>query len=354
MNEKEKIAAALDGVVHPETGAGLVAGEFVKDIAVSADGRSIEITLGFRRRRDPMAASITRQAEAAVREIFPAAGVSVKVFEPTVEPVAAPPRKLPGVGRVIAVASGKGGVGKSTVAAGLALELAAEGYKVGLLDADIYGPSQPALFGVEDYVPTAESDSPEAAMTPAESGGVRIMSIGFFISPSNALVWRGPMASKALSQLLRQTVWGALDYLLIDLPPGTGDLHLSIVQELELDGALIVSTPQSLALADVRRGVEMFRAEGVGVPLLGVVENMAWFTPAELPDNRYFIFGRGETERFARQMGIDFLGHIPLFAAAENSHTPDREAVMTLAGEAKQHYRALAEKIVGKLSEGCR
>jgi len=273
----------------------------------------------------------------------------VTVFEPAAEVPAAPERRLRGVGRTIAVASGKGGVGKSTVAASLAMALADAGYRVGVLDADIYGPSQPALFGVEDYVPTAESDSPEAAMAPAESGGVKIMSIGFFISPSNALVWRGPMASKALVQLLRQTVWGELDYLLIDLPPGTGDLHLSIVHELELDGALVVSTPQSLALADVRRGVEMFRAEGVGVPLLGVVENMSWFSPAELPDKRYFVFGHGETERFARQMEIDFLGHIPLFAAADE--TADSQRSLRLEGEAKRCYGALAQRIVGKLSE---
>jgi len=373
MDEKI-VAEILNSVMHPETGLGLAAGEYIDQISfgngaggseLTAEGHPaekspngrVDVVLRFGRRRDPFAASIRRQAAAALKEAFPAAEVSVTVFEPSAQPTAQDPavasRRLGGVGRMIAVASGKGGVGKSTVTASLALELASEGYKVGVLDADIYGPSQPALFGVEDYVPAAESDSPEASITPAVSGGVKIMSIGFFISPSNALVWRGPMASKALVQLIRQTKWGELDYLLIDLPPGTGDLHLSIVQELELDGALVVSTPQSLALADVRRGVEMFRAQGVGVPILGVVENMAWFTPVELPDNRYFIFGRGDTERFSRQMDIDFLGHIPLFAVASDK-APDSQSAITLKGDAKRYYGELARRIVDKLSEGCR
>jgi ATP-binding protein involved in chromosome partitioning len=357
--EEGKIVEVLDSVAHPETGFGLAAGEFIKQVVInSVDNHSekgarpsVEVVLQFGRRRDPFASSLRRQAEAALAVAFPEAKVSVTVFEPEKEAPVAPSRRLPGVDRVVAVASGKGGVGKSTVAARLARALAEEGYRVGVLDADIYGPSQPALFGVEDYVPAAESDSPVATITPAESGGVKIMSIGFFISPSNALVWRGPMASKALSQLIRQTAWGTLDYLLIDLPPGTGDLHLSIVQELEIDGALIVSTPQSLALADVRRGVEMFRADGVGIPLLGVVENMAWFTPAELPDKRYHIFGRGETERFARQMETDFLGHIPLFATADDAART--QPVATPGEDEKRAYKHLAGLIVGKLSTGC-
>jgi ATP-binding protein involved in chromosome partitioning len=261
------------------------------------------------------------------------------------------------VKHIIAVASGKGGVGKSTVAANLAVTLTGMGFRVGLLDADIYGPSQPELFGVKDYVPAANSDRPDAEIVPAESAGVEIMSIGFFISPSDALVWRGPMAVNALRQLIRQTAWGragGLDFLLIDLPPGTGDIHLSLAHDLELDGAVVVSTPQSLALADVRRGVEMFRAEGVDVPVLGVVENMAWFTPAEMPDKQYFIFGRGGVERFAGEIGIEFLGSVPLIvpAGVDNSKIGDGQSVQGgISAETTRFYKPIAQRIVDKLTK---
>ena len=186
------------------------------------------------------------------------------------------------------------------------------GYSVGILDADIYGPSMPKMFGVEDYTPQALVRDGQEYILPAEAGGIKIASIGFFISPDDALIWRGPMATTALKQLLHQTFWEGLDYLLIDLPPGTGDVHLSVVGEIKVDGAVVVSTPQQVAVADVRRGVNMFRAEGIDVPVLGIVENMAWFTPAELPENRYYLFGQGGARNMARTEGIDFLGDIPV------------------------------------------
>lgn len=252
-------------------------------------------------------------------------------------------KHLAGVGRIVAVASGKGGVGKSTVAAGLAVELAAMGYRVGVLDADIYGPSQPLLFGVEGYVPVSEDGK---MIEPVINKGVKIMSIGFFIGKSDALIWRGPMAVNALRQLTRQTVWGEIDFLVVDLPPGTGDVHLNIAHELEIDGAVVVSTPGVLAQADVRRGVEMFKADGVGVPILGVVENMAWFSPSELPDNKYFIFGKGGGE-FAAELGVELLAEIPLVLGDGETNAGD----VAIRPELAPYFRQLAQKVVGKLSK---
>ena len=358
---KDNVLQVLDRVVHPASGRRLVESDFVSSVDVT-DGR-VAVELKFKRAREPFAASLRRQAEDALRAAFEGVEVSVVVAEvppatpaapvapvaKNTRPVSSSTRHLPGVGRVVAIASGKGGVGKSTVAANLAITLAEQGYRVGILDADIYGPSQPMLFGVEDYLPPVLEDGGEM-IVPAENLGVKIMSIGFFIAPENALVWRGPMATNALRQLIHQTVWGVLDYLLVDLPPGTGDVHLSLVQELELDGAVIVSTPGRLALADVKRGVEMFRSEGISVPVLGVVENMAWFTPAELPENKYYIFGEGGGRRFAEKEGVEFLGDIPIVLS-------DNEAaevsVKGVRSELNPYYSAVARRIVDKLSEGC-
>lgn len=349
--QRRTISELLDGVVHPETGRGLVESGFVRDVSVS--GNNIAVALKFRRAREPFAVSLRRQVEATLKEAFSGMRVSVDISSPeTVGPKPTPSKRLPGVARVIAVASGKGGVGKSTVAAHLAVALASQGYRVGVLDADIYGPSQPALFGVVDYLPVVDGEGADAAMLPAESMGVKIMSIGFFISHSDALVWRGPMATNALRQLIRQTAWGVLDWLIVDLPPGTGDVHLSLAHELELDGAVIVSTPQSLAVADVRRGVEMFRSEGIGVPVLGVIENMAWFTPAELPDNKYFIFGKGGARRFSDESGVEFLGDIPIFLSVMESDEfwlP----VNSIRPETAPYYELIAGKIVDKIAEKC-
>ncbi len=346
MIKREDVLIALSGVVHPEAKQNLAEGNFVSGI--STDGGRIAVTLKFRRPKDPFAASLRRQAETALLSAFPGIEVSVAVEEPAPKPE--PSRRLPGVAKVVAVASGKGGVGKSTVAAYLAATLASEGFRVGILDADIYGPSQPQLFGVADYLPPAEKEGGADLIVPAESMGVKIMSIGFFIDPSDALVWRGPMATNALKQLIRQTKWGGLDYLLIDLPPGTGDVHLTIVHDLEIDGAVIVSTPQQLAVADVRRGVEMFRAEGIGIPVLGIVENMAWFTPAELPDNKYYIFGEGGARRFAETENIEFLGDIPVVQSVMESGEGGIPS-QGLRPEVRPYYVDIARRIVDKLGK---
>ncbi|MDR1671821.1 MAG: Mrp/NBP35 family ATP-binding protein [Alistipes sp.] len=347
MTRKERVLALLDGVIHPETGEGLAKSGFVESVSAES-GRQIDIVLKFKRERDPFGASLRRQVVEAVSSGFSGESVSVEIASPKAM-AAEPSKHLPGVKKVVAIASGKGGVGKSTVTANLAATLAARGFRVGVLDADIYGPSQPELFGVTDYVPVSEGPEDSAAIVPAESGGVKIMSIGFFISPSDALVWRGPMAVNALRQLIRQTVWGELDWLLVDLPPGTGDVHLSVVHELAIDGAIIVSTPQSLALADVRRGVEMFRAEGIDVPVLGIVENMAWFSPAEYPDYKYFIFGHRGVERFAEEMGLEVLGAIPIVMGEGENGT----AAAVGAPSVSACYEEIASRVVEKLANNC-
>ena len=371
MINREDVLKALEKVVHPEAKQNLAEAGFISD--VTAEEGRVAVSLRFRRAKDPFAASLRRQAEAAISAAFPAAEISVAIEEtaPKPEPRSAESRpssatgarqsakggrgeaqggnlsrRLPGVGKVMAVASGKGGVGKSTVAAYLAATLASEGFRVGILDADIYGPSQPQLFGVANYLLPAEQEGGTDLIVPAESMGVKVMSIGFFIDPSDALVWRGPMATNALRQLIRQTKWGELDYLLVDLPPGTGDVHLTMAHDLELDGALIVSTPQQLAVADVRRGVEMFRSEGIGVPVLGIVENMAWFTPAELPDNKYYIFGEGGAKRFAEAEKIEFLGDIPIVQSVMDSG----EGGMPAQGLCP-YYVNIARRIVDKLGK---
>ncbi len=373
MINKDDILKALERIIHPEAKQSLVEAGFISGVA--AEDSRIAVTLKFRRTKDPFAASLRRQAEAALSSAFPGVEISVTTEEPapsTVNGRVSSPtgaglspnsggtvkakggntvsRRLPGVAKIIAVASGKGGVGKSSVAAYLAATLASEGYRVGILDADIYGPSQPQLFGVANYLPPAGQEGETDLILPAESMGVKVMSIGFFIDPSDALVWRGPMATNALRQLMLQTKWGDLDFLLIDLPPGTGDVHLTVVHELELDGAVIVSTPQQLAVADVRRGVEMFRAEGIGVPILGIVENMAWFTPAELPGKRYYIFGEGGSRRFAEAEGLEFLGDIPIVQSVTDSGETGLPS-QGLSQEARPYYVNITRRIVDKLSK---
>ena len=288
-----QIRELLDTIRHPETEQGIVSSGFLEEVKASPE--RIVAVLRFTKARDPFAAKIRQLAEKRLREAFPSATVTVLVKEGAPRKAEATERKTStgGIGCILAVASGKGGVGKSTVTANLAVALNNLGYRVGILDADVYGPSQPKMFGLEGYVPEAEQEEGTDYLLPAEARGIRIMSIGFFIKPSDALLWRGAMTTNALRQMIHQTRWGELDFLLIDLPPGTGDVHLSILSELRLNGAVIVSTPQQVAVADVLRGIEMFRHSQVGVPVAGIIENMAWFTPAELPENRYYLFGKG-------------------------------------------------------------
>ena len=331
---EEKIKRLLASVVHPETGQDIVSSGFIEHTA-SAEGK-VTVVLRFAKARDPFAVKIKNQAESLLREAFPGAEVLVVIKEGGAAPRPEPKLKTTtgGIARVIAVASGKGGVGKSTVTANLAIALRNMGFRVGVLDADIYGPSQPKMFGVEGYVPEAVAEDGVDHIVPAESMDVKLMSIGFFIKPTDALLWRGAMAVSALKQMIHQTRWGTLDFLLTDLPPGTGDVHLSIIGELKIDAAVIVSTPQQIAVADVVRGVEMFR--------------MAWFTPAELPENRYYIFGRGGARAYAEKNGVEFLGEIPIIQSIMDGADAGTPAA-GIDSRVEEHYRGIAEKIVGKV-----
>ncbi|MGL2992633.1 P-loop NTPase [Flavobacterium sp. TSSA_36] len=237
-------------------------------------------------------------------------------------------KAIPGIKNIIAVASGKGGVGKSTVTANLAVSLAKMGFSVGVLDADIYGPSMPIMFDVENEKPISIEVDGKSKMKPVESYEVKMLSIGFFTSPSQAVIWRGPMASKALNQMIFDANWGELDFMLIDLPPGTGDIHLSIMQSLPVTGAVVVSTPQAVALADAKKGVAMFMSEAINVPVLGIIENMAYFTPQELPDNKYYIFGEAGARDLAKDLGVPFLGEVPIVQSIREAGDYGRPAAL--------------------------
>lgn len=263
--------------------------------------------------------------------------VNIKVVTPTAKPNEIKGKAIPGIKNIIAVASGKGGVGKSTVTSNLAVTLSKMGFKVGLLDADIYGPSAPIMFDVERERPLSVTVDGKSKMKPVENYGVKILSIGFFTKPNQAVVWRGPMAAKALNQMIFDADWGELDFMLIDLPPGTGDIHLSIMQSLPITGAVVVSTPQNVALADAKKGVAMFQQESINVPVLGILENMAYFTPEELPDNKYYIFGKDGAKNLAEDLQVPFLGQIPLVQSIREAGDIGRPAALqsnTLLGDA--------------------
>lgn len=305
------ILDALATVRYPGTGKNLVEAEMVAD-NLRIDGMSVSFSLIFEKPTDPFMKSMVKAAETAIHTYV---SPDVQVTITTESKQAARPevgKLLPQVKNIIGISSGKGGVGKSTVAANLAVALAKLGYKVGLLDADIFGPSMPKMFQVEDVRPYAERIGGRDLIIPVEKYGVKLLSIGFFVDPDQATLWRGGMASNALKQLIGDADWGELDYFLIDLPPGTSDIHLTVVQTLAMTGAIVVSTPQAVALADARKGINMFTNEKVNVPILGLVENMAWFTPAELPENKYYIFGKEGAKKLAEEMHVPLLGQIPI------------------------------------------
>lgn len=305
------ILDALATVRYPGTGKNLVEAGMVAD-NLRIDGLKTSFSIIFEKSTDPFMKSVLKAAEAAVHT-YVSPDVEVTVTAESRQAARPEPGKmLPGVKNVIAVSSGKGGVGKSTVAANLAVALAKLGYRVGLLDADILGPSVPKMFRVEDARPYARSAGGRELIVPVEKYGLKLLSIGFFVSPGQATLWRGGMASNALKQLVADADWGELDYFILDTPPGTGDIHLTLLQTLAVTGALIVSTPQQVALADARKGVDMYTNDKVNVPVLGLVENMAWFTPAELPDHKYYIFGRDGGRQLAEELGVPLLGQIPL------------------------------------------
>lgn len=339
------ITEALATVRYPGSGRNIVELEMLED-DIRIDGDKVSFTLIFDKDTDPFKASLLKSAEAAIKLRAPEARVTINT---AVRHASAAPEKapvLPGVKNIVAISSGKGGVGKSTVAANLAVALAAEGYKVGLLDADIFGPSVPKMLGLEGAQLYMHEVDGQNLIIPAEAYGVKVLSIGFVIDPSSAAVWRGAMASNALKQLIEQADWGELDYFLIDMPPGTSDIHLTLVQTLGITGAVVVTTPQQVALADARKGIAMFRDPKINVPVLGLVDNMAWFTPEKHPDERYFLFGReGAVDELAAEFDVPVLARIPLVASV-GEHSDSGRPIVTEPTASAMAFMHLAHEII--------
>lgn len=347
---KEEILEALKEVHHPgRSDKDIVSLGMVQSVEIDSD--SMTVTLAFSKRRDPLAEYIIGSTRACLIRHLPSS-VKAEVKTVVVDEVKEKKKanindldmeQLRSVRHIIGIASGKGGVGKSTVAVNLACALARLGYKVGLADADVYGPSIPTMTDTEGATPMAEEQDGKELIIPLEKYGVKWMSIGYFAEKGQALIWRGPMACNALKQMILQVKWGDLDFLLIDMPPGTGDIHISLIQEIPMEGAVVVTTPQTVALADVEKGVNMFRNPGVNRPIFGLVENMAWFTPKEHPEEKYFIFGKDGGAKMAEDLNIDLLGRIPLVQGIRESGdsgepaalgtSPDGTAFVELAGK---------------------
>ena len=344
------IMDALATVRYPGTGKNIVeAGMVEDDLRIS--GLHVSFSLIFDKPTNPFLKSLVKASEAAIHA-YVGKEVEVEIHTKTLQaPRPEVGQLLPGVKNIIAVSSGKGGVGKSTVAANLAVGLSKLGYKVGLLDADVFGPSMPKMFHVEDAHPYAESVDGRDLIVPVESYGIKMLSIGFFVDPASATVWRGPMASNALKQMVEQGFWDELDYMLIDLPPGTSDIHLTLVQTVALTGAIVVSTPQQVALADAIKGINMFESPGIQVPVLGLVENMAWFTPAELPDHKYYIFGREGAKQLAEQRGLRLLGEIPVVQTICDGGDAGKPVALNADSITGTAFRQLADEVVKAVEE---
>ena len=339
------IKDALTTVTYAGTKKNLIESNMLVDDEVIINGMKVEFTLLFPKETDPFLKSTLKAAEAAIHYYV---DKSVEVTINTAFTTKARPKDeplLPGVKKIIAVSSGKGGVGKSTVSANLAVSLARLGYSVGLLDTDIFGPSVPKMFGCEDARPYAVEKDGRQLIEPIEKYGVKLLSVGFFVSPETATLWRGGMACSALKQLIADADWGELDFLILDTPPGTSDIHLSLLQLLKISGAVIVSTPQQVALADARKGIDMYQNEKVQVPILGLVENMAWFTPAELPENKYYIFGRGGCKALAESLGLRLLAQLPLVQSVCETGDGGRPAAMDVASPVGQAFLSLAQAV---------
>jgi len=347
--EKKDVLKALETISVPGEGQNMVESGAVKNVLVFGDEVIVDITI-----TNP-ALQAKKKTEVSIlqaihKEVYDKAQIKVNLkVEAPVKENNAPEIKgkpIPGIDNIIAIASGKGGVGKSTVTANLAVTLSKMGFKVGLLDADIYGPSATIMFDVVNERPLSVNIDGKSKMKPVESYGVKILSIGFFTKLDQAVVWRGPMASKALNQMIFDADWGKLDFLLVDLPPGTGDIHLSIMQALPLTGAVVVSTPQTVALADARKGVAMFQQESINVPVLGIIENMAYFTPPELPENKYHIFGQHGARNLAEDLDIPFLGELPLIQSIREAGDVGRPAAMQDGTDIEKSFIDITRNVV--------
>ena len=349
--KKVDILKALEKISAPGEGQNLVESGAVTNVQVFGDEVEVDVTI-----KNP-SLQAKKKTEVEIlkiihSEVYQKAKIKVNLkvdapAKPQVNQIKGNP--IPGIQNIIAVASGKGGVGKSTITANLAVTLAKMGFRVGLLDTDIYGPSMPIMFDVANEKPLSINVDGRAKMKPIENYGVKLLSIGFFTEPNQAVIWRGPMAAKALNQMIFDAHWGELDFLLLDLPPGTGDIHLSIMQSLPVTGAVVVSTPQEIALADARKGVAMFQQEAINVPVLGIVENMAYFTPEELPDNKYYIFGKNGAKNLAEDLEVPFLGEMPLVQSIREAGDVGRPAAMQTATPTEEAFEELTKNVVQEL-----
>lgn len=349
--DRKEILKALETITVAGEGKNMVESGAVKNVITFADEVVVELTL------NTPALHIKKRAEVDIIKAIHAhvyekakVKVNIKVEAPKkAESSVIKGNAIPGINNIIAVASGKGGVGKSTTTANIAVTLAKMGFKVGVLDADIYGPSMPIMFDVENEKPISVEVDGKSKMKPVESYEIKLLSIGFFTSPSQAVIWRGPMAAKALNQMIFDAAWGELDFLLIDLPPGTGDIHLSIMQSLPITGAVVVSTPQAVALADAKKGVAMFLSEAIQVPVLGIIENMAYFTPEELPNNKYYIFGKEGAKNLAEDLQIPFLGEVPLVQSIREAGDYGRPAALQTASVLEKVYEEVTRNVVSQV-----
>ena len=344
--DRKEILKALETITIAGEGKNMVESGAVKNVITFGDEVVVDLVI------TTPAMHIKKRAEDDIKKLIheqfsPDAVVKVNIkVEAAENPNQIKGKAILGISNIIAVASGKGGVGKSTTTANLAVSLARMGFKVGVLDADIYGPSMPIMFDVENEKPISVVVDGKSKMKPIESYEVKLLSIGFFTSPSQAVIWRGPMASKALNQMIFDADWGQLDFMLIDLPPGTGDIHLSIMQALPVTGAVVVSTPQAVALADAKKGVAMFQSEAINVPVLGIIENMAYFTPEELPNNKYYIFGKEGAKNLAEDLQVPFLGEVPLVQSIREAGDYGRPAAMQTASPLEKVYEEIARNVV--------
>ncbi|MEN9323752.1 MAG: hypothetical protein RL699_1532 [Bacteroidota bacterium] len=346
--DRKEILKALESISIAGEGKNMVESGAVQNVVVFGDEVVVDLVISS------PAMHIKKRAEEDVKKLineqFPSATV-VKINTKVEAPAAAASQSIkgkaiPGISNIIAVASGKGGVGKSTVTANLAVSLAKMGFSVGILDADIYGPSMPIMFDVENEKPISIEVDGKSKMKPIESYEIKLLSIGFFTAPSQAVIWRGPMAAKALTQMIFDADWGQLDFMLIDLPPGTGDIHLSIMQSLPITGAVVVSTPQAVALADARKGVSMFLSDSINIPILGIIENMAYFTPEELPNNKYYIFGQEGAQQLAEDLAVPFLGEVPLVQSVREAGDYGRPAALQENSIIAQVFETITRNVV--------
>ena len=346
--EKKDILEVLDGLTLPGEGQSISQSGAVTNINIF--GHEVVIDLTLKTPALHIKKRVISDVTQALEQTFgpdTKAHINITVPQaPARDPNLIKGKPIAGIKNIVAIASGKGGVGKSTVTANLAISLAEMGFSVGVLDADIYGPSIPIMFDVAGERPLSVQVEGKSKMAPIEQYGVKILSIGFFTQPNQAVIWRGPMAAKALNQMIFDAAWGELDFLLIDLPPGTGDIHLSIMQSLPISGAVVVSTPQNVALADARKGVAMFAQEHIQVPVLGIVENMAYFTPSELPDNKYYIFGQSGARHLAEDLDVEFLGEIPLVQSIRESGDVGRPAALQGGTPAAEAFLVLTREVV--------